>query len=352
MEKIQHFSIRKLSIGATSVLIGISFLGVKASTVKADSLQNASKAELTQSKATNETIKQDTSSNIKQDTDSNIKQEPTSDIKQDTASNIEQEPVSKVDTKQTTNDKPNTVQAPAKPVTPKPDSNQQNVADLETKPQTSVKDKFQTNSVITPNEAGQSKVKVTNLMATTGKKLNANLLSESKAMSPANDTNGGFDEATWGKLDVNDWQGSVQGDYYQLTRYTGDASHVIVPNEADFAKAGISTSGKQVGVTSDLMKSIRNSIYDYDVFMGFDSNQTVAFSKTDNKQIKALNSDWSDTWNNRDRTNTFEITQFDGSSLDVSSVTNMRNMFDQVPNMDLSSLSNWDVSNVTDMSYV
>lgn len=40
MEKMQHFSIRKLSIGAASVLIGISFLGVKASTVKADSLQN------------------------------------------------------------------------------------------------------------------------------------------------------------------------------------------------------------------------------------------------------------------------------------------------------------------------
>ena len=349
MEKIQHFSIRKLSIGAASVLIGISFLGVKASTVKADSLQNASKAELTQSKATNEAIKQDLDSNIKQDTGSNIKQEPTSDIKQDAASNIEQEPVSKVDTKQTTNDKPNTVQAPAKPVTPKPDSNQQNVADLEAKPQVSDKAKLQTNSVITPNEADHTEVEPTTLMAIAGKKLNAQMLSESKVVSPTNDTNGGFDEATWGTLDVNAWKGSVQGDYYQLTRYTGDANHVIVPNEADFEKAGISTSGKQVGVTSDLMKSIRNITYDDGLVFGTNGTQTVAFSKTDNKQIKALNSDWSNTWSNKYQDTMNTITQFDGSSLNVSSVTNMRNMFTNVENMDLSSLSNWDVSNVTNM---
>lgn len=160
MEKMQHFSIRKLSIGAASVLIGISFLGVKASTVKADSLQNASETELTKSKAANEAIKQDTSSNIeqepasdiKQDTGSNVKQEPASDIKQDTSSNIKQEPVSKADAKQITNDQPNAVQAPSKPAAPKPNSNQQNAADLEAKPQTSVKDKLQTNSAITPDK--------------------------------------------------------------------------------------------------------------------------------------------------------------------------------------------------------
>lgn len=35
-EKIQHFSIRKLSVGAASVLIGVSFFGVKGQTVHAD----------------------------------------------------------------------------------------------------------------------------------------------------------------------------------------------------------------------------------------------------------------------------------------------------------------------------
>lgn len=182
----------------------------------------------------------------------------------------------------------------------------------------------------------------------------SSLLSSKVALTgvAANVANGGFDEATWGTLDVNAWKGSVQGDYYQLTDYTGDANHVIVPNAADFAKAGISTNGKQVGVTSDLMKSIRNFIYNDDLSIGSDDSQTVAFSKTGNKQIKALNSDWSNTWSNSDYDktgNVRKIIQFDGSSLDVSSVTNMRNMFGYVGNIDLSSLSNWDVSNVTDM---
>ena len=121
--------------------------------------------------------------------------------------------------------------------------------------------------------------------------VNVKDITESKVVNK--NLNGGFDEATWGKLDVNDWKGSVQGDYYQLTDYTGDANHVIVPNEADFEKAGISTSGKQVGVTSGLMKSIRKPKYDDGSLVDYD--QTVAFSKTDNKQIKALNSDWSNT---------------------------------------------------------
>lgn len=34
MEKMQHFTIRKLSVGAASILIGLSFLRVKESTLK------------------------------------------------------------------------------------------------------------------------------------------------------------------------------------------------------------------------------------------------------------------------------------------------------------------------------
>ena len=333
MEKMQHFSIRKLSIGAASVLIGISFLGVKASTVKADSLQNASATELTKSKTANEAIKQDA--------DSDIKQEPASDIKQDTSSNNEQEPVSKTDAKQITNDQPSTDQVPAKPATPKLNSNQQNAADLEAKPQTPAKAKLQTNNAITPDKVGQSKVKVTTLMAVAGKKLNAQMLSESKVVSPANDTNGGFDEATWGKLNVNAWQGSVQGDYYQLTDYTGDANHIIVPNEADFAKAGISTSGKQVGVTSDLMHTIFTN-------KATAQDATIAFSKTDNKMIKAISRDWSYTWESQNG----KLSKFDGTNLDVSNVTNMSYMFYNNQISDLSSLANWNTNNVSNMRYM
>ena len=193
-------------------------------------------------------------------------------------------------------------------------------------------------------DPAKSKLKLAALLTTTGKKLNAQMLSASKVTLPAKDTNGGFDEATWGKLNVNNWQGSVQGDYYQLTDYTGDANHVIVPNEADFAKAGISTSGKQVGVTSDLMHSIfRDKTTAQDA--------TVAFSKTDNKVVKAIGTDWRSTWDLQDG-NGAKLNKFDGTNLDVSNVTSMCNMFFGNQISDLSSLANWSVNNVTDMSYM
>ena len=156
-------------------------------------------------------------------------------------------------------------------------------------------------------------------------------------------TNGGFD-SSWGKLDVNDWKGSVQGDYYQLTNYTGDTNHVIVPNEADFEKAGISTSGKQVGVTSNLM----HTIYIFrDTHTA--SGVTVAFSKTNNKMVKAIGSDWTSTWDAWTGSGV-KLSKFDGTNLDVSNITNMRQMFSSNQISDLSSLANLKVDNVKDMS--
>ena len=190
------------------------------------------------------------------------------------------------------------------------------------------------------SDPAKSKLKTTALMAIADKKLNAQMLSELKIMSPAKDTNGGFD-SSWGTLDVNDWQGSVQGDYYRLTSYTGNVNHVIVPNEADFEKAGISTSGKQVGVASNLMHTIFAD-------KATAEDTTVAFSKTDNKMVKAINADWSHTWANGYDSKA-KLSKFDGTNLDVSNVIDMSGMFSETQISDLSSLAHWDTSNVTDM---
>ena len=178
---------------------------------------------------------------------------------------------------------------------------------------------------------------------------NVNALRESKAVD--SNTNGGFD-SSWGKLNVNAWKGSVQGDYYQLTDYTGDVNHIIVPNEADFAKAGISTSGKQVGVTSDLMHTIfRDKTTAQDA--------TIAFSKTDNKQVKAINADWYNTWghdaeyrNGSWINSKGNLTKFDGTKLDVANVTIMQSMFNNNQISDISPLSNWKTDKVTNLSFM
>ncbi|MDE7039809.1 MAG: BspA family leucine-rich repeat surface protein, partial [Limosilactobacillus sp.] len=150
-------------------------------------------------------------------------------------------------------------------------------------------------------------------------------------------TNGGYDSATWGTLDTSKWTGqntTFDGtNYYQLTGYTGDRTHIIVPNEADFAAANKSTDGLQVSISNDLIKSWQNAA-------------TIAFSKTDDKKIKLASTDLNGTFQNDTK-----LTNLDANSLDTSSVTSMQSTFEGTSNLSsLTGISDWDVSNVTNMS--
>lgn len=150
-------------------------------------------------------------------------------------------------------------------------------------------------------------------------------------------TNGGYDSATWGTLDTSKWTGrntTFNGtDYYQLTGYTGDQTHIIVPNEADFEQAGKSTNNLQVSISNDLIKSWQNAA-------------TIAFSKTDDKKIKLASTNLDNTF----QKNT-TLTNLDANSLDTSSVTSMQSTFEGATKISsLTGISDWDVSNVTNMS--
>ena len=319
----QIYSLRKLSVGLASVIVGTCFFISNGQQVKADTVNVGEQP-------TSTVIQQDSSK--KQEQDSNEQNDQTN------VSN------SKTGQQQSTNERNDVENVDSH-------LNDTNKLDDATKPVESeanqkfdqAKNKFkQYNSIDTnvPSSVTKNikKIQTNTLKVVKESTVNPNSLSlkESKAVNL--NTNGGFD-SSWGKLDVNDWQGSVQGDNYQMTDYTGDANLVIVPNEADFAKAGISTSGKQVGVTSDLMHTIFRDI-------ATAQDATVAFSKTDNKQVKAIGTDWSNTWEYSKAT----LSKFDGSGLNVSSVTDMRSMFQNNQISDLSPLANWKVDKVTDMS--
>ena len=168
-------------------------------------------------------------------------------------------------------------------------------------------------------------------------------LSENKVSAGENTSNGGFD-SSWGTLNAKDWQGHVVGDYYVLDNYSGDPYHVIVPNQSDLQAAGIDTQGKQVGVSSGLMHQIYEKLYQHN------DGASIAFSKTNNNKVKAIGENWEQTFSANGLRG--YLTQFDGSNLDVSSVTNMRYLFSDDELSDVSSLANWDTSNVTDMSYM
>ncbi|KEK16338.1 LPXTG-motif cell wall anchor domain protein [Limosilactobacillus reuteri] len=172
--------------------------------------------------------------------------------------------------------------------------------------------------------------------ASVANKTNSEEENKIAATTATTTTNGGYDSATWGTLDTSKWTGrntTFNGtDYYQLTGYTGDQTHIIVPNEADFAATGTSTNGLQVAISNNLLNQWKNAT-------------TIAFSKTDDKKVKLA----SNNLNNTFQSNT--LANLDANSLDTSSVTSMRSTFEGVSKLSsLTGISDWDVSNVTNMS--
>ena len=305
-EQKNVYSLRKLSVGLASVIVGTCFFISNGQNVKADTVNVGEQP-------TSTVIQQDNSK--KQEQDSN-----------------ERNDVENVDSNLNNTDK---LDNATKPV--ESEANQKF---------DQVKDKFKQDTSIdadVPSSVTKNikKIQTNTLKVVKESTVNPNSLSlkESKAVNLNN--NGGFD-SSWGTLDVNDWQGNVQGDYYVLTHYVADNSddaHIVVPNEVDFEKAGISTGGKQVAVTNDFFKNIQ--IYSN---TSDRSIRSLAFSKTAGKQVKAIGNNWIDAFSG------YGFSKFNGENLDVSNVTNMGDMFDQCRNLsDINSLANWDTSNVTDM---
>ena len=146
-------------------------------------------------------------------------------------------------------------------------------------------------------------------------------------------SNGGFDPKIWGTMDTSKWQLDNDGN---ITGYTGDMSHIIIPNASDFAKVGKSYS--QIGISYNEMKEL-----------GGNANSkadTLAISLTDNGKVEASDANWSYAFNR----STLKQANLEG--LDTSNVTNMHSMFDGASNLTSLDVSNWKTDNVTDMSWM
>ena len=340
----QRFSIRKLTIGTCSVLLSTLFLGIGTNeVVHADTLPNnvqeqnaqtnkndAQKDEVIDANQVQESKTEGSNQAQKGITDS----EKTADknavqksdeIKKDDVENTTV-PTQNSNQQSTTAKSAETPSIVQKTETSKPDS-----SISQTKSETdSLNQKNNTNSAV----QNTTTLNVSNFAV----KANVNALQDNKtvaATATTPTTNGGYDVATWGTLDTSKWTGqntTFDGtNYYQLTGYTGDQTHIIVPNEADFAAANKSTDGLQVSISNDLIKSWQNAA-------------TIAFSKTDDKKIKLA----SNNLNNTFQSNT--LTNLDANNLDTSSVTSMQNTFNSATKLSsLTGVSDWNVSNVTSM---
>lgn len=153
-------------------------------------------------------------------------------------------------------------------------------------------------------------------------------------------SNGGFDPKIWGTLDTSKWQLDDNGN---IIGYTGDKNNIIIPNSADFAKAG--KHYQQISIDSYEMQGLNN--------LKNATPNTLAISLTDNQKVKASDDDWR---------RVFELTplvQADLEGLDTSNITlmggSMGGMFGRPflhvsDNLTYLNLSNWNTSNVTDMA--
>ena len=334
----QRFSIRKLTIGTCSVLLSTLFLGIGTNeVVHADTLPNNVQEQNAQTNKNDTQKDKVIDANQVQDSKkegSNQAQKSSTDSEKTAAKNA----VQKSDEIKKDN--------VDKTIVATQNSNQQGTtaksAETPKKPDSStIQTKNETNSSTqtTPVENTTQKTTTFNVSNFFADEANVNVLQENKAVAATATTattNGGYDSATWGTLDTSKWTGqntTFDGtNYYQLTGYTGDQTHIIVPNEADFAAANKSIDGLQVSISNDLIKSWQNAA-------------TIAFSKTDDKKIKLASNNLNGTFQNDTK-----LTNLDANSLDTSSVTSMQSTFEGTSNLSsLTGISDWDVSNVTNM---
>lgn len=314
----QRFSIRKLTIGACSILLSTLMWTINdEQIVHADTITNGDSVTTEEVQPTESHTAQTPSSNSQISTTETAPKsdEINSSTSAETTSNQNTE-TPKTESRQNSDNTNSTTDTTAKTnITDQSKNTGASIPNTPTsnsEPSTTMQsdnDKNAENVTPDTNAVGGNTNTLQVSKYTADKAAFAALQENKTATATTTTTNGGYDSATWGTLDTSKWTGQTTSfdgnNYYQLTGYTGDQTHIIVPNEADFEQAGKSTNNLQVSISNDLIKSWQKAA-------------TIAFSKTEDKKVKLASNNLNNTFQND--TN---LTSLDANSLDTSSVTSM-----------------------------
>ena len=324
-EEVRHFSLRKLSVGLASVLVGVSIFSTS-QTVKADTVADQNTSAVTSNAQSSDT----------QENKNAVKSSFSSDNQANNAKNnlIQTQVEGKKDQKQDSVPKTQEVNDSSNLDAEKDivrtsslqESDNQSNNHAEGNSQTQISQKLD----LTKNSQLAKKVLATNLTQDNSTQ-NNDWADPARGIDPVKfASNGGFDPKIWGTMDTSKWQLDNDGN---ITGYTGDMSHIIIPNSADFAKAG--KSYQQIGI----------SRYEMYQLGGKDNSKanTLAISLTDNKKVKATDAYLSNIFNR----STLKQANLEG--LDTSNVTDMGAMFNSASSLTSLDVSNWDTGNVTAM---
>ena len=303
MKRKERWSIRKLTVGAASVLLGTYFVAssqgvAKADTIKDNNVNNNTVNEQTSEKKISQSITPNTQAVVIAKNNPQNSEDNTANL-QNKADLIRQ-------------------------------NNQKIINRLTVQKNTTQKVENSTFSEIKTREAANTQP------------FN---IAENSSKSVATNSNNSLDESTFGKVDVNSWDTETVNNGLNITGYHGsDQEHLVIPNAADFTKAGkLTNENAVITVNAAKFKKILNTI----------KPTTVAISKTDNKKVQVSDKTafgGNLTTENGVSTNDPNLKQMDLTNLDTSNLTDMSGMFCGAYKVkSLGNLSGWDVSHVTNM---
>ena len=312
-EKKERFSIRKLTVGAASVLIGLTFIGVSGQTVHADTVPAAQNEEVApKATTTDDTIKTADDSAVKITTET-----PVSSTKETDAQ-----------TQSTTKTSDQTVSTDVKNA----------ASETEVKTETETAKKVEKDLTKTaPDEETEKTVAEDVASKTTDAKDTTTLKTDQKA-ALAKDLVAQKTAAPVQKnYNTADWDGNINNTTheYTLTGYHGeDKENIYIPNTDDFIKAGTISDTDKVYITKDLIQTITRA--------GAESI-TIDDQGSDDKNKVYAKGDWSNAFNSS------TLKKADLKHLDTSGVTNLSMAFVNMPNIKSIDLSGIDLSHATNI---
>lgn len=332
-EEVRHFSLRKLSVGLASVLVGVSIFGTS-QTVKADTVANNQTSSVTSNAQSNDTQKNENVAKSSFSNDNQANNAKSNLIQTQVEGKNEQKQV------QTENGQQDSV-SKTQEATDSNDLQQKDAEKGVVRTSSLQEPDNQSNNHAEDNSQTQNEQKLD--LTKNSKKLDEKAL----ATNLTQDDSSQKDYTP----DISAWTGHNDGTYYILDKYTPqnntEKDLIVIPNEADFEKAGKSTNGHEVGIKSD---AIHTAMKTY-------NPKEIHFSETDNKKIKAIDPDWHSVFRVADDSGAnytlSHLEAITGNSLDTKNINDMRWLcYNDEKLTNISALSTWDVSNVSNMTAI
>ncbi len=320
-EKKERFSIRKLTVGAASVLIGLTFIGVSGQTVHADTVPAAQNEEVATKAATTD----DTTTTSTDDSAAKAATETSSTKETDAQT---QSTTTQVSAQTSSSDAKTT--APETEVKTETETTEKAEKDLTKTTADAETAKTGTEDTTTPKTETDAKAEETTTLKTNQKAAPAKDLAAQKTVTPAQNN-----------YNTADWDGSLDNTTheYTLTGYHGENKEdIYIPNTNDFIKAGTISDTDKVYITKDLIQTITKAGA---------TSITIDDQGADDKNKVYAKGDWSNGF-----ASSSTLKKVDLSHLDASGVTNMNNMFFNDSNLESVNLSGTKFGNVASANAV